>query len=130
MLQGGCFCGAIRYETRGATHHESICHCTMCRRAAGAPLVAWFSVPRPELRILTGTPRWFRSSEHAERGFCPTCGTQLFFRSDRHPEEIDLTTASLDDPALVPPRDQIYAATRIAWLSGLDQIPSYPDART
>jgi hypothetical protein len=129
MLVGGCLCGAIRYATDGAVFHPSVCHCTMCRRASGAPLVAWFSVPRPTLRIVSGNPAWYRSSAKAERGFCPTCGTPLFFRSSLLTGEIDITTASLDDPALVPPRDQIYTSTKIPWVAGMEALPAFAAAR-
>jgi hypothetical protein len=44
-ITGGCFCGFVRSETTGTPCEESICHCSICRRTAGAPLVAWFSVP-------------------------------------------------------------------------------------
>lgn len=129
MLQGGCFCGAIRYETEGEPFHATLCHCSMCRRASGAPAVAWFSVPRGALRIVSGSPVWHRSSTKAERGFCPLCGTALFFRSNVLLDEIDITIASLDDPALVPPRDQIYTATKIPWIATIEALPAFTEGR-
>ena len=39
---GGCLCGAIRYRITGAPVEALYCHCRMCRRAHGAPVVAWF----------------------------------------------------------------------------------------
>jgi len=128
MLQGGCLCGAIRYTADGTPFHESICHCSLCRRASGAPLVAWFSVARTRLSI-SGHPAWFRSSEHGERGFCAACGSALFFRSSAHPDEIDVTTASLDDPRQVPPRDQLYVADRIPWVESLSRLQAFSGAR-
>ena len=44
MLRGGCFCRTVRYEIDAEPTKQTICHCTMCRHAAGAPSVAWFSV--------------------------------------------------------------------------------------
>ncbi len=129
MLEGGCLCGAIRYATDGAVFHESVCHCSMCRRASGAPVVAWFSVPRATLRVISGSPAWYRSSAKAERGFCPTCGTPLFYRSSVLTEEIDITSASLDEPARVPPKDQIYTATRIPWVGTIDALPAFAEWR-
>lgn len=130
MLQGGCLCGAIRYETEGAPFHESVCHCSMCRRASGAPVVAWFSVKRGSLRIVAGDPVWYRSSAKAERGFCPSCGSPLFYRSSVLMGEIDIATASLDDPALVPPRDQIFTATKIPWVAAMESLPAFAEGRT
>lgn len=129
MLNGGCLCGAIRYRTDGEPFHLSICHCSLCRRASGAPFVAWFSVPRANLAVASGSPSWFRSSAWGERGFCQRCGTALFYRSGELIEEIDITIASLDDPELLAPRDQLYAADRIRWIDGVHLLPAFPAAR-
>jgi hypothetical protein len=128
-MNGGCLCGAIRYATDATPFHETVCHCTVCRRASGAPFVAWFSV-HPRHLSVSGTPSWFRSSAAGERGFCPRCGTQLLFRSAALPEEIDITTASLDDPSLVPPRDQVRTSTRVAWTTTVPALPAFPEGRT
>jgi hypothetical protein len=98
MLQGGCFCGRIRYEVTGIPFHETNCHCSICRRTTGAPFVAWFSVRPSEFRWLSGRPSRFRSSAQATRSFCAHCGTQLTFEDLGYPDEIDVTTSSLNRP--------------------------------
>lgn len=130
MLTGGCFCGHIRYEADGEPFHPSICHCTMCRRTAGAPMVAWFTVPQSAFRITAGEPTRFASSGKAVRSFCPRCGTPLTFESSDYPDEVDITTASLDDPEAMPPRDHTHFATRLSWVKLADDLPGYPDGRT
>jgi hypothetical protein len=129
MLKGGCFCGAIRYQAAGAPFHQTSCHCSMCRRAAGAPLVAWFSVPRSSFRFVQGAPTRYRSSAKATRSFCPRCGTQLTFEGDATPDELDVTTCSLDDPERVPPADHVYTSTRLAWVKLADGLPEYTEGR-
>jgi hypothetical protein len=128
MLTGGCFCGKVRYEAGGAPYNQSICHCSMCRRTSGAPFVAWFSVPRSQFR-LSGEPRRFRSSGKATRSFCAECGTALTFELDGA-DEIDVTTASLDDPNRVPPTDHIYTESRIDWVKLGDGLPQFRRARS
>ena len=125
MLNGGCLCGDIRYEAGAGAMHQSACHCSMCRRASGAPFVAWFSVPRLNLRWLQGRPSSYASSEHGTRSFCARCGTQLLFEDDRYPEEVDLTTCSLDDPDRLAPQSHIYTATQVAWVKLDDGLPRY-----
>jgi len=44
MSEGGCLCGAVRYRMVGAPLSSAICHCASCRRASGAPTVAWLTV--------------------------------------------------------------------------------------
>ncbi len=129
MLTGGCFCGQVRYEADAEPFYETICHCTDCRRIVGAASVAWFTVPRASLHWVRGEPANVRSSAKAVRRFCGTCGTSLSFESDETPDEIDVTTASLDDPEAVPPRDHTQAATRLSWVRLADGLPAYPDHR-
>src|SRR5690349_12668058 len=103
MLQGGCLCGRVRYEAGGTPIHLTLCHCSICRRSSGAPAVAWFSVPRSQFRFVQGTPGRFKSSAHGTRGFCTHCGSALCFENDQLPDEVDVTTCTLDDPEQLPP---------------------------
>jgi hypothetical protein len=129
MLQGGCFCGRIRYEVTGVPFQETNCHCSICRRTTGAPFVAWFSVRPSEFRFVAGAPSRLRSSGKATRSFCPHCGTQLTFRGDDYPDEIDVTTCSLDRPEAVPPRDHTHTSSRLPWIALSDGLARYPQAR-
>lgn len=128
MLKGGCYCGAIRYEARGA-YNETNCHCSICRRTTGAPFVAWFSVRRSDFRIVAGTPVRFGSTPKGTRAFCARCGTQLAFESTDAPGEIDVTTASLDDPDAVPPKDHTRTSSRLSWIRLADALPEYRESR-
>jgi hypothetical protein len=129
LLTGGCFCGAVRYEADGTPFHETNCHCSICRRTTGAPFVAWFSVRPTEFRIVRGDPVRFKTTQKAVRAFCSTCGTQLTFAHADFPNEIDVTTSSLDDPELVPSRDNTRTSSRLRWI-GANSLPDYPDGRS
>jgi hypothetical protein len=129
MLEGGCFCGKIRYEVHGVPFNASICHCVDCRRVAAAPIVAWFSVKRSEFRYVRGEPRQFASSEKVRRAFCPDCGTPLTYWQGEAPDDIDISTASLDHPASVPPQDHVWMAQSLPWIRMSDDLPHYPSGR-
>ena len=129
MIEGGCFCGFVRYRALGPTSNETNCHCSICRRVSGAPFVAWFSVPRESFGLVSGEPATFRSSDHAMRSFCPRCGTPLTFESRHFPDEIDVTTCSLDDPATIPPKDQIHVSSKLSWVKLDDGLPAFPEER-
>jgi len=128
-LAGGCMCGAVRYEADGAPFHATLCHCVDCRRASGAPALAWFSVRRDTLRWTHGTPACHASSPGVVRQFCGRCGTQLTWHSDKAADEIDVTTCSLDDPDAVPPADHTFDAQRVRWLHLADGLPRYGTLR-
>jgi hypothetical protein len=129
MLEGGCLCGAVRYRAEGAPFHLTNCHCSICRRASGAPFLAWFAVPRATFRWLGAEPAYYQSSTEARRGFCPRCGTQLSFSHRQLPDQIDLTTCSLDDPEALPPQDHIWTASKLGWVALDDGLPAYPQCR-
>jgi hypothetical protein len=120
--------GAIRYEADGTPRDETNCHCSICRRTTGAPFVTWFSVQVAGFRIVTGQPARFNSTAKGTRSFCSRCGTQITFEHTDFPDLIDVTTASLDNPALVPPRDNIFTSSRLGWV-GQDRLPDYRESR-
>lgn len=129
MLKGGCFCDDVRYEAEGEPVHLTNCHCTICRRASGAPFVAWFTVPRSRFRFVRGEPNHFRSSSGATRGFCGRCGSQLTFARDDAPHEIDVTTCTLDDPEALPPEDHTFMRSKLAWVALADGLQQHEGAR-
>ena len=129
MLTGGCFCGEVRYEASGKVFHETSCHCSICRRTTGAPFVAWFSMPRAGLRWVRGAPARFQSTAKGTRSFCARCGTQLAFEHAELPDEIDITTCSLDDPEALPPKDHTWMRSGLAWVRLADNLPRFPEAR-
>ncbi|HEX5125031.1 MAG TPA: GFA family protein [Rhodanobacteraceae bacterium] len=114
-IEGGCACGAIRYRSTAEPGGRTLCHCESCRRASGAPAVAWAIFPADTFAIVAGTPREHRSSEHVTRSFCGTCGTPLTYRSDRRPEVVDVHTATLDDPDAFAPKREIWTGEKLAW---------------
>lgn len=129
MLQGGCLCGAVRYEASGAPFDATFCHCRTCQMAAGAPVVAWVTFPTEGFRWTRGAPTIFTSSEDVARGFCGNCGTTLTYSSTKHPEGSDIATATLDNPALAPPADHIWVRSRLPWLRCDDGLPEFQTRR-
>ena len=124
--EGGCLCGRLRYRIAGTVQPAVHCHCSMCRRASGAVVVTWITVPLSRFRFTHGEPRIWNSSEQGQRGFCPDCGAQITFYSINEPEVIDITVASLDHPELHPADHHIWSGDRISWLHLDEHLPHYP----
>jgi hypothetical protein len=123
---GQCLCGAIRYQLTGAPNLVAVCHCSDCRRNAGAPMVAWAMYPEASLTITHGTPKTINSSGTAMRSFCADCGTGLFYRNAGVlPGIVDVQSATLDDPDALPPTMQIQTAERLAWAQHIHALPEY-----
>jgi hypothetical protein len=77
-MNGRCLCGAVQITAQDNVQMHA-CHCNMCRRWSSGPMLAVHSAPGVQI---AGDEHItvFRSSEWAERGFCGTCGTHLFYR--------------------------------------------------
>ncbi len=116
-LTGGCLCGAVRYRYDGVPGAAFNCHCSICRRSAGAPFLAWMTLNSAGLTFEAGAPKYRHSSADGRRGFCPDCGTQLFFVFDSDPEHIYSTLGSHDRPNETPPSADLYAGDRVPWVA-------------
>jgi hypothetical protein len=125
--EGGCLCGAVRYRAEGEASNATFCHCSTCRKASGAPVVAWVTFPLLGFTFVTGTPSEYRSSIKVVRTFCGACGTPLTFRHTDYPTLIDVTTCSLDAPQLFAPVDHTFASHKLGWMVVNDHLPTRAD---
>ncbi len=124
-IEGGCLCGAVRYCATATPSNSMICHCNTCRRAAGAPVVAWITVPAPSFALVRGEPSRYASSPGVERTFCAHCGTPLTYVHARRPEDVDITTASLDHPEAFPPTWHGWTEDSVPWVRFGDDLPQH-----
>ncbi|MZR61998.1 GFA family protein [Alcanivorax sp. DP30] len=77
-VNGHCLCGKVCLTATPKSQHLGACHCDMCRRWGGGPLL----VVDCENVEVSGDDSVgiYASSDWAERGFCKQCGTHLFYR--------------------------------------------------
>ena len=126
VISGGCHCGRIRYAVEGEALTHALCHCSDCRKSAGAPMVAWATFADDEFALLQGDLTTFNSSGTAMRSFCPKCGTGIAYRNDEYlPGIIDIQSATLDDPDTLPAGAHIQVAERIGWMAEAHSLPEF-----
>ncbi|MDJ0901745.1 MAG: GFA family protein [Xenococcus sp. MO_188.B8] len=79
VLTGSCLCGAVSISSSSISNHVAACHCSMCRKWGGGPLLV---VECEGELSFSGAENIgvYQSSEWAERGFCKNCGSHLFYR--------------------------------------------------
>lgn len=124
--RGGCHCGAVRYRITGQPVHAALCHCSDCRKSAGAPMVAWAAFREEDFALLGGELTSFNSSSRVERSFCPHCGTGLTYRNpDALPGLVDVQLATFDDPDALKPMAQIQTAERLRWMETAHALPAF-----
>ncbi len=78
-ISGRCLCGAVTIAIDGFDGKISVCHCGMCRRWCGGPSLSLDGGTAPRIEGARHVRR-YPSSEWAERAFCGTCGSNLFYR--------------------------------------------------
>ncbi len=124
---GGCLCGAVRLAATPPAKFCTYCHCSQCRRAHGAPVVAWVGFREEQFEITEGSEqlRRFTTETGATRSFCQRCGTTLLFESGRWAGEVHVTLVSLDDPGDLRPRAPFYVDHGAEWHPILDELPRF-----
>lgn len=117
-LSGHCLCGAVTLRVAGGHDPRiGVCHCRMCQRWSGGLFLS-FPAAADAVHV-TGQTRRFRSSPFAERGFCPVCGSHLWFReihADGRPGDYELMPGLFEATADWPLESETYADRRFACL--------------
>lgn len=119
MTGGACLCGAVRFSVSGPLRPVIACHCGQCRKSSGN-YVAATSAPRDAV-VIEGEVRWYRTSEVARRGFCPICGTPLFW--DGPGSNLSVFAGALDQPTGLHLKGHIYCAEKGDWYDLSDELP-------
>ncbi len=130
LREGGCLCGAIRYQVEGEPFDADYCHCRSCQKSTGSAFGAWMDFKLSQVIWLKGQVTEFASSEFIRRGFCDKCGTSLTYRHTQYPDYSTLSIASLDDANQVKPKYHIYTDSQLNWLVIKDDCERYPQARS
>jgi hypothetical protein len=126
VQEGGCQCRAVRYRIVGDPLMAAICHCSMCRRANAAPVVAWAMFQESQVTVVEGALTTYESSPGGRRSFCARCGTQISFSADYIAGLIDITIGSLDHPEAIAPSLHYWDSQRLPWVELADQLPKHP----
>ena len=115
-IEGGCFCGSVRYNFEPNNYLSANCHCSMCRRISAAPFVSWIVVPVSCFEYAQGQPKKLNSSSHGTRYFCEECGTPLTCTLKEDPGNINITICSLEKPQDFEPKAEIYIDDKLFWV--------------
>ncbi len=120
-IQGGCCCGAVRYEAEIEKAQTMACYCRDCQRATGAPLTAFVAVPKTALEQ-QGEAKGYSVQGESGRGvtrfFCAECGSQLYSKVEVAPGVLFVKLASLEPAAgeaALAPQVHIWTDSRPSW---------------
>jgi hypothetical protein len=114
-MNGHCLCGAVTISVEGHRGFTAVCHCRMCQRWSGGLFIC---IPAgPEGVEVSGPVKRFRSSDIAERAFCETCGSHLWYRALDGDGHYALMPGLFDAAREVPVKSEIYVDRALAGLA-------------
>lgn len=119
-VSGACLCREIRFTGQLKSPHVTACHCSQCRIWSGHVWAA-FHLLTPRIE---GPVRWFQSSDIAERGFCPTCGSSLFWRL-KGSDTVAIAAGAVSNPSQLRLAEHIYVADKGDYYDILGDLPSF-----
>ncbi len=124
MSTGGCFCGAIRYESSGSMTGVTYCHCSKCRRWHGH-VGAYTAVDHEAFRLTEARGlKWHTLSPTVRRGFCVECGSSMFFEDSADPK-LGICAGTFDEPTGLREKGHIYVASKGDYYEIADGLLKY-----
>jgi hypothetical protein len=102
-IEGGCYCGALRYTAEGEPLFKGQCHCRECQYISGGHPNAVMGMPAAGFAYTKGKPKEFRRSDlenPVTREFCAECGTHILARSPGLAGAVLIKVGTFDDPNL------------------------------
>ncbi len=97
--EGGCHCGAVRFQVIVDKQEAMNCNCSICRKKGFLHLI----VPREKFTLLRGKEvltTYTFNTQIAKHTFCRICGIHSFYRPRSHPNSIDVNIHCLDEDIL------------------------------
>lgn len=127
-LDGGCFCGAVRFRLTRVPFFVSCCHCTDCRRQSGAAFATYAAVETAALILRQGAPVPVRLKTDAgtvhETWRCPVCQAPVW--DDYGVPGVSFARVSaMDAAADLAPNVHIFVRSKLAWVRLPADVPAF-----
>lgn len=129
MISGGCYCGAVRYESNGRLLRFVNCHCPDCRKFSGSAFASVLAAEDDGFRVTSGADRLvaYESSPGKHRSFCSICGCHVFARADARPGMVLIRAGTLDDDPGMKPQCHIWVKSKAPWHDIGDALPQHAE---
>jgi hypothetical protein len=132
QIEGGCYCGEVRYRAEGEPGMRAQCHCRECQYMTGGGPNFLMMMPLDGFAYVQGQPKGFARSDierPVTREFCPSCGTHLVTRLSGFPA-IVVKVGTMDDPSqFEAPQVALFTCDRQAFheiAEGITQFERMP----
>ena len=110
------------FRSEGPYSRMSNCHCSICRKAHGAPFATYIRVDRDRYELLSGAAAIsaYESSPEFHRKFCSRCVSVVPFDAGDHTV---VPAGCLDDDPGIRPGRHIFVASMAPWHVIADDLP-------
>jgi hypothetical protein len=129
VLDGGCQCGAIRYEVVGAPVRLVVCHCTDCQRQSSSAFGMTLVVHEEDFRLKKGKLKTYTSKSDAGRAkfgaFCPECGTRIYHKTEWRKGMVSVKPGTLDDTSWLKPEMHLWTRSKQPWVIIPEGVEAY-----
>jgi hypothetical protein len=128
-VEGGCYCGAVRYKAEGDSVFNAQCHCRECQYLTGGSPNMFMAMPAAGFSYTKGTPSEFTRSDidnPVTREFCGECGTPLTTKAPGMADAVILKIGSMDDPSQFPgPQVAIFCVDKQSFHCVPEGVPEF-----
>jgi hypothetical protein len=128
-IEGGCYCGRVRYVANGDPMFRGQCHCRECQYVSGGHPNVVMGMPEAHFIYTKGTPKTFRRPDLEKpvaREFCGECGTHLLTRAPGLPGAVLLKVGTFDDPEVFGKPDMaIYLIDKRSFHHVPEGVPTF-----
>ena len=119
-LEGGCYCGAVRYRCTAPPFVAYTCHCLACQHITSSAFATCIQVPSEALAVTEGSPRTQeREADSGNRittSFCVACGSALYVANSSRSRTRTIYVGTLDRAADVEVDAHIWTKRRLPWV--------------
>lgn len=124
-----CACGQLKVELCGQPKLVVVCHCYACQKRTGSPFGQGAYFAKDQIGQIKGAHKTFSREIDGKRrldnGFCPECGTTVFWTFDLRSEQIAISVGCFEDPAFPGPDRAVWSASRHHWIKLPDDVPQF-----
>ncbi|MGI9295586.1 MAG: GFA family protein [Pseudomonadales bacterium] len=130
-IEGGCYCGKLRYQAEGEPIFSGQCHCRECQYISGGSANMALAMPAQGFKYTQGQSKKFQRSDLENgvvREFCEHCGTSIASRPPTMADMVILKVGTLDDPSWFEPQMAIFTCDKQSYQHIPDGMPSFEKA--
>ena len=113
--QGGCRCGAFRFQVSGAPVLTVACHCTGCQRMTGGAYSLTSTWPECKFKLLSGETVLGGLRGETNHYHCSSCFSWVYTRAEQIGPLVNVRTTMLDQPPREPPFIEVYTSEALPY---------------